>query len=96
MTEVRDRCSQGPGLPSDVTVANWLGYWVSVVLPTANIASATRDSYEGLCSWYLVPRLGRIRLVKLTPADENHRPQFATGSAYLWRRIKRRDFARGD
>ena len=69
MTEVRDRCSQGPGLPSDVTVGDWLGYWVSVVLPTANIAPATRDSYEGLCSWYLVPRLGRIRLVKLTPAD---------------------------
>jgi len=69
IAEVRDRCSQGPGLPSDVTVADWLGYWVSVVLPTANIASATRDSYEGLCAWYLVPRLGRIRLVKLSPAD---------------------------
>ena len=69
MTEVRDRCSQGPGLPSDVTVGDWLGYWLTSVLPSANIASSTRESYEGLCAWYLIPRLGRIRLVKLTPAD---------------------------
>jgi len=69
LKEVRERCVQGPGLPSDVTVADWLDYWVASVLPTANIASATRESYEGLCTWYLVPRLGRIRLVKLTPAD---------------------------
>ena len=69
MTEVRDRCSQGPGLPSDVTVGDWLGYWLTSVLPSANIASATRESYEGLCAWYLIPRIGRIRLVKLTPAD---------------------------
>ena len=46
MTEVRDRCSQGPGLPSDVTVGDWLGYWVSSVLPSANIASATHENYE--------------------------------------------------
>jgi integrase len=69
MTEVRERCTHGPGLPSDVTVADWLGYWVSVVLPTADIASSTRESYEDLCAWYLIPRLGRIRLVKLSPAD---------------------------
>jgi integrase len=69
MAEVRERCTHGPGLPSDVTVADWLGYWVSVVLPTADIASSTRESYEDLCTWYLIPRLGRIRLVKLSPAD---------------------------
>ena len=69
MSEVRERCSHGPGLPSDVTVGNWLGYWVSSVLPSANIATATRESYETLCARYLLPRLGRVRLVKLTPAD---------------------------
>ncbi len=69
MIEVRERCTHGPGLPSDVTVADWLGYWISVVLPTADIASSTRDSYEDLCTWYLIPRLGRIRLAKLSPAD---------------------------
>ena len=69
MAEVRERCTHGPGLASDVTVADWLGYWVSVVLPTADIASSTRESYEDLCAWYLIPRLGRIRLVKLSPAD---------------------------
>ncbi len=69
MAEVRERCTHGPGLPSDVTVADWLGYWVSIVLPTADIASSTRESYEDLCAWYLIPRLGRIRLVKLSPAD---------------------------
>ena len=69
MSEVRDRCSHGPGLPSDVTVSDWLSYWVSSVLPSANIASATRENYETLCARYLVPRIGRIRLVKLTPAD---------------------------
>ena len=69
MSEVRDRCSQGPGLPSDVTVGDWLGYWVSSVLPSANVASATRENYEVLCARYLIPRIGRFRLVKLTPAD---------------------------
>ena len=69
MSEVRERCSHGPGLPSDVTVGDWLSYWLFSVLPSANIATATRESYEGLCAWYLVPRLGRTRLVKLTPAD---------------------------
>ena len=69
MSEVRDRCSHGPGLPSDVTVGDWLRYWISSVLPSANIASATRENYETLCARYLIPRIGRIRLVKLTPAD---------------------------
>jgi len=69
MSEVRERCSHGPGLPSDVTVGDWLGYWVSSVLPSANIASATRESYETLCARYLMPRLGRVCLVKLAPAD---------------------------
>jgi integrase len=69
MSEVRDRCSHGPGLPSDITVGDWLSYWISSVLPSANIASATRENYETLCARYLVPRIGRIRLVKLTPAD---------------------------
>ena len=50
MSEVRDRCSHGPGLPSDVTVGDWLSYWISSVLPSANIASATRESYETLCA----------------------------------------------
>jgi len=69
MSEVRERCSHGPGLPSDVTVGDWLGYWVSSVLPSANFASATRESYDTLCARYLLPRLGRVRLVKLAPAD---------------------------
>ena len=69
MSEVRERCSHSPGLPSDVTVGDWLSYWLSSVLPSANIATATRESYEGLCAWYLIPLLGRVRLVKLTPAD---------------------------
>jgi len=69
MSEVRERCSHGPGLPSDVTVGDWLNYWVSSVLPSANIASATRESYETLCARYLLPRLGRVRLVKLIAAD---------------------------
>ena len=69
MTEVRDRCSQGPVLPSDVTVGDWLGYWVSSVLPWTNVASTTCENYEVLYARYLIPRLGRVRLVKLTPAD---------------------------
>jgi len=69
MSEVKDRRTNGPGLPSDVTVADWLNHWVSSVLPIADIARTTRESYEGLCLWYLVPLLGRIRLVKLTAAD---------------------------
>jgi len=69
MAEVKERSGNGPGLSSDVTVANWLNHWITTVLPMADIAVSTRESYEGICAWYLIPSLGRIRLVKLTPAQ---------------------------
>lgn len=69
LAEIKSLCSAGPALPTDVTVGQWLDYWVSSVLPSASIARTTFESYRDLCSWYLIPELGRIRLTKLTPAD---------------------------
>ena len=69
LAEIRVRCSNGVGLPTDATVKQWLDYWVEFVLPGTSIARTTFESYRDLCNWYLIPELGRIQLTKLAPSD---------------------------
>lgn len=69
LAEIRNLCSNGIGLPTDATVKHWLEYWVNSVLPGTSIARTTFESYRDLCTWYLIPELGRIRLTRLSPAD---------------------------
>ena len=54
-------------LPPEVTVGRFLNYWLTEVLPDAEITQVTRDGYERMCRLYLVPILGRIRLDQLAP-----------------------------
>jgi len=66
--EVKNCSTYGTALPSAVTVAEWLNHWLDTVLPLANLAPSTVESYQSICGLYLIPHLGRIRLAKLTPA----------------------------
>lgn len=54
-------------LPPEVTVGRFLNYWLTEVLPDADLSQVTRDGYERMCRLYLVPTLGRIRIDQLTP-----------------------------
>ena len=54
-------------LPAEVTVGRFLNYWLTEVLPDAEITQVTRDGYERMCRLYLVPILGRIRVDQLAP-----------------------------
>ena len=58
----------GPGLPAEVTVQRWLNHWVSDVLPLADIAQSTAESYAGIVRLYILPHIGRVRLDQLAPA----------------------------
>lgn len=50
------------------TVAGYLDYWLSEVVATKN-RPRTADLYESTVRVHIVPRIGRIRLTKLTVAD---------------------------
>jgi len=61
---VKGRVTYGPSM----TVAQWLESWLtSVVRPTAR--PRTFAYYEQAARLYVIPRVGHIRLDRLTPAD---------------------------
>lgn len=54
------------GLPKNPTVAEWLDYWLSEVVP-GTVKQTTLDSYIWLADNYVKKTIGRQRLVELTP-----------------------------
>jgi len=56
------------GAPS-TSVARWLAYWESDILPHRKIVPSTIYGYSGTVRNHIVPHLGAKRLDKLTPAD---------------------------
>lgn len=52
----------------DLTIASFLTTWIDDVLP-GTVARTTEDSYRYIVDHYLVPKLGRKRLVSLTARD---------------------------
>lgn len=74
-TEVEERADRkraalmaGPGLPAEVTVQRWLNHWVTEVLPLADVAQSTAESYAGIVRLYVLPHIGRVRLDQLAPS----------------------------
>lgn len=60
-----------PKLSTDLTVAEFLNYWVSDVLPLADVTQGTMENYAYGVRLYIlpnIPRSGRIPLTDLTPA----------------------------
>lgn len=51
-------------LADDMTVEQWLAYWVQDV---ADVRQRTRDGYRGYITTWLVPQLGKYRLDRLRP-----------------------------
>jgi len=49
-----------------MTVADWLSTWLASVRPS--LSSRSHRRYSEIVEHYLVPALGRVQLVKLTPA----------------------------
>lgn len=60
------RDSGAPIVDELATVGGWLRHWAGEVVPTLDIAEGTADDYRWLTAKYLIPRLGRVRLAKLT------------------------------
>ena len=59
---------QVPTAPS-TTVARWLEFWASDILPARGVKPATVTTYEATIRLYLVPRIGAKRIDRLRPAD---------------------------
>ncbi|MDA3039031.1 MAG: site-specific integrase [Actinomycetota bacterium] len=55
------------GLPARPTVAQWLDYWRTEVLP-GTVKPTTEDSYASIIKSYLKPEIGHHKLDELTPA----------------------------
>jgi integrase len=51
--------------PSRMTVREWFGHWLETVRP--EVSPKTHERYSEILSNYLVPTLGNVVLVKLTP-----------------------------
>ena len=51
------------------TVAKWLDYWASDILPHRNIVPETANGYRTIIKNHLTPRLGAKRLDRLAPRD---------------------------
>jgi hypothetical protein len=51
-----------------MTVKQYLEGWVRDSLPVMNLAASSKRNHESAVRLHLVPGLGRIKLVKLTPA----------------------------
>ena len=66
---LRTAIAAGPGLPAEVTVKRFLEHWITDVLPLADIATTTADSYATIARVYVIPAIGRKRLDQLSPAD---------------------------
>jgi integrase len=75
-SEVRDKLRAAQNLhdkgalPSNdqVTVAQYLDWWVATVLP-GSVRVSTASSYASKIRVHINPRIGNVRLTKLTPAD---------------------------
>lgn len=59
----------GPGLPAESTIARFLEFWISEVLPLADLSRTTRDQYERIARLYIIPTIGKKRLDLLAPTD---------------------------
>lgn len=68
--EVRAALAAGQ-LPtaSTVTVGRWLDYWQSEILPHRDVRPTTMTSYRNTIRLYLIPRIGQVRLQRLTPVE---------------------------
>jgi len=67
MTAVQNTIAEGGPLPDEVqTVGSWVTHWADNVVPTMDLAPGTVADYQWLVTKYLVPRLGRVKLAKLT------------------------------
>ena len=52
-------------VPENVTVEQWIGQWLETVESTVRRSTYVR--YEGLMRVHIVPRIGKVRLARLTP-----------------------------
>jgi len=53
---------------SQMTVGEWLEHWVETIAKP-QLRSLTYVSYRGIVDKYLIPRLGRVKLAKLSPVN---------------------------
>jgi integrase len=49
------------------TVADWLDYWASEVLPTEGLAPGTVRNYVASARLYVTPHIGKMKLIELRP-----------------------------
>jgi len=55
--------------PTTMTVADWLTTWTARLRRRSDIRPATILGYESIVRDYLIPRLGRVRLLELRTSD---------------------------
>lgn len=74
-TEAREKLRQHlneldeGNVPTDITVAEWLERWLKE--DCADMKPSTIKSYNNIVHHYLIPRIGKIRLDKLSHTDIN-------------------------
>lgn len=56
-----------PTAPATFTTGQWLTHWLDNVLPNADLSADTMRDYRYSATKYLIPALGKVPLVKLTP-----------------------------
>jgi len=65
--QTREQLAAGvPVTRENHTVASYLKWWESVVLP-GTVSEGTETTYKGNIRLYIIPSLGKVRLIKLTP-----------------------------
>jgi hypothetical protein len=61
--EARDRLKAGgPIRDASCTLAEWLEQWEATFLQSSDRATSTKALYGGLCSRWIVPIIGHLRL----------------------------------
>lgn len=68
MRAAQDSDDSGQLTRADLTVGRWLTSWLDEVLP-GTVSPATEGQYRDVVRLYLIPRIGRKRLVALSPTD---------------------------
>ncbi|NCC30532.1 MAG: site-specific integrase [Chloroflexia bacterium] len=60
----QDGLNVGDGQQS---LARWLQHWLDVILPGKDLKARTLDTHRYMVEHYIIPKLGEIKLAKLTP-----------------------------
>lgn len=69
LADLRKAIAASPKLPTGPTVAQYLDYWLTDVLPLTDTSKGTHLNYASVVRLYIVPNIGSIRLDALTPAN---------------------------